>query len=206
MPMPRDFRARLPGSGLAGWLLVRDPKVWAARLRRFTRPYPSDPRAEATHRRQVEAIRVARFQPPAWKECYLRVSVPNWACTWEHSVWFDLYENTVSLHLGDSPAGRHLGYVSQRGLSAKPPSRKELIWPGARSPWIPLHKVLPRAVRRGAPVPLTLVTHKGSYEFYSFVLGELSPRPARVSETREVRYTNELDLDWSTLNFRVRLA
>ncbi len=206
MPMPRDFRARLPGCGLAGWLLVRDPKAWAARLHRFTRPYPSDPGAEATHWRQVKAIRAARFQPPAWKECYLRVSVPNWACTWEHSVWFDLYENTVSLHLGDSPAGWHLGYVSQRGLSAKAPSRKDLIWPGARSPWIPLHKVLPRAVRRGAPVPLTLATRKGSYEFYSFVLGELSPRPARVPETREVRYTNEIDLDWSTLNFRVRLA
>lgn len=205
-PVPREFRARLAGRGLAGWLLVRNPKAWSVRLRRFLRPWPSHPSDEAAHRRRLETIRAARFSPALWTECYLRVSVPNWPGTWEHSIWFDLYENTVALHLGDSPRGRRLGYISQRGLAQMPPARKDLLWPGCSSPWIPLHDVL-RAARAGRGVrPLALVSRKGDSEFYSFVLGELSPRPARVRETRELIYNNEIDLDWSTLAFKVRLV
>lgn len=199
----RQFQGEIDGHGLRGWLIVKKSAVWRDALARFIRPYPPETTAAKAHWRRVEEIRRCRFQPPAWESHFLRVSIPNWVCTWESSIWYDLYENTIELQDWTDPQNRRrLGYLSRQGLVKRKPSRDDLIWPGVQTPWIPLAGITQkRAASRGTC--LALVTRKGANEFYSFVKGELSPEPNIVKESYEINFCNEIDLDWSVLNFKI---
>jgi hypothetical protein len=197
-------QARLEGYGLAGWLLSRSSTAWVKALRRFTRPYPSFPKEEQKHRKWIDTLCRFRFQPPAWKEWFLRVSLPNEPSRYEPSLMYDIYENVIELQIcreqGRMP--ERLGYVSQKGLVSEPPPRSDYIWPGTATPWIPLHVAVKATL--GCVVRLALATRKGSGEFYSFVIAELSPVPAPNPDIYEVRYNNEIDLDWSSFEFNIR--
>ncbi|MBU4212099.1 MAG: hypothetical protein KKD33_05910, partial [Verrucomicrobia bacterium] len=200
------FHTRLEGYGIAGWLMVRSPKVWVKPLRRFARPYPSFPAEERKHQERINALRRLRFQPPAWKECFLRVSLPNEPSRYEPSLLYDLFENVIELQIRheQARATERLGYVSQKGLVSGPPPRVDYIWPGTATPWIPLHAVVKDT--SGHTVRLALATRKGTGEFYSFEMAELSPIPGPHAELYEVRYNNNIDLDWSAFDFNIRFA
>jgi hypothetical protein len=207
----KGFEADVEGYGVAGWLIATSPAGWKAPLARFCRPYPTAPKEERAWASRLAHIRKLRFEPPCWKRCFLRVSVRNWPNTYEDSVWYDLFANTVSLNdvtQRDHPI--RLGLLSQKGLGDKTPAQRELIWPGSATPWIPLHS-LPGASRPGMTTQLELATCAGQnayhagQDFYSLVKVELSPVASRVKQTYEVVYNNDIDLDWSRLRFAVRL-
>jgi hypothetical protein len=214
------FVSRLAGYGVGGWLIVRSVKAWAKALRNFARPYPSFPAEERKHRKWIETMRHLRFQPPAWKEWFLRVSMPNTPSRYEDSLMYDIFENVIELqiHHGQGRPPERLGYVSRKGLVSKPPPRADYIWPGTATPWIPLHKVLKSSqfTRRrqgyggqavhgsGLGIRLALATRKGTGEFYSLMMAGLSPVPGCHDKLYEIRYHNDIDLDWSALDFNIR--
>ncbi len=197
-PGPTLHAAALAGYGIAGWLLVHDAGEWRRPLDRFLRPYASAPRAEKAWSRHIEEIRRRRFEPPAWRQCYLRVEIPNYANTYEDSIWFDLFENAIELLERTGRGERSLGFVSRRGLVAKVPPREDYLRPGEPAPWIALHNCLGTGRHH-----LVFATRRQGGEFYSFVKATLSPAPRVRADAYEVVYTNELDLDWSRLAFDV---
>ena len=200
-----SLETRLEGYGVGGWLMARDQSAWLGRLERFARPYPSAPE-EAAYRQALAALKAARFAPPLWEECHLRVSIPNWPNNYEDSIWFDLFDNRVELlDLADPAAPRLLGYVSRGGLLASPPEKADCLLPGDATPWMPLRGVL-RGPGKGGVAKLGLATRRGQFEFYSFVKAEVSPRPELCEDTREILFNNDIDLDWSLLTFDIRLA
>ncbi|MDO9541937.1 MAG: hypothetical protein Q7J98_06400 [Kiritimatiellia bacterium] len=199
-----SFKARVEGYGLAGWLLARSSTAWAKALRNFVRPYPSFPADERKHRQMIDTLCRLRFQPPAWKEWFLRVSLPNEPSRYEPSLLYDLFENVIELQvLREGQPPKRLGYISRKGLVSEVPQRADYIWPGTATPWLPLHTVAKAA--SGNVVRLALATRKGAGEFYSFIMAELSPVPGPHAHLYEVRYNNDIDLDWSAFGFNIRL-
>lgn len=203
--LPPPFRAGLDGCGIAGWLIVRSPKAWAKALRNFARPYPSFPKEEHQRQSRVQTLRRLRFRPPGWKKCFLRAGVPAEASRLEPSLLYDLYENLIELQIRNAQgrAPERLGYLSRKGLVPKPPPRADYLWPGTTTPWIPLHAIL--KTRPNHVFRLALATRKGVGEFYSFVTAELSPVRGYHDALYEIRYDNDIDLDWSALDFDICL-
>ena len=200
------LQTRLEGCGVAGWLITRSSTVWTKALRRFVRPYPSFPAEERKHQKWINTLRRFRFQPPAWKEWFLRVSIPNEPSRYEPSLLYDAYENVIELQIRHEQgrAPERLGYVSQKGLVSEPPLRADYIWPGTATPWIPLHPAVKATL--GHVVCLVLATRKGAGEFYSFVMAELSPVPGPHSGSYQIYHNNEIDLDWSSFDFNIDIT
>jgi len=198
------FSEKLEGFGVTGWLLANSAGGWKARLDRFASPYAVFPKDETRYRQNVELVRKQRFEPPAWKECYLRVTIPVWPNNYEDSIWWDLFDNAVELReVNKNGSHRSLGYISAKGLARKWPEKKDYIWPGISTPWIPLHKII-KSQSGDGPVRFCLVTRRQkNFEFYSFVQIELSPVPGPDKHAYPIVYNNEIDRDWSRLNFDV---
>lgn len=198
---PQVLAAPCKEYGLKGWLFVQKPATWRKRLARFCRPFAHDAKGEAGHRQRIEAIRHRRFHPPRWSQCYLRVEVSDWPNNYEDSIWFDLFDNEIELNVVAARGKtRRLGYATTRGLRAHPPDRSAKLWPGKKTPWIALHAVCPRP-----DAHLVLATRRGKGEFYSLIRGRLSPVPRDCKEAYDIEYHNDIDLDWSRLEFRVNL-
>lgn len=197
-----ELKASLNGYGVTGWLFVDDAGAWQNRLKRFARPYPSFPEREKECLELVERIRDARFNAPEWKECYLQVALPNTANTYEDSLIWDLYENKLQLQKVDAQgAAEVLGYIGNNGLiSELDPDARWLVC-GESSPWIPLHEIL----EAGGAHTLVLATKRGAGDFYNFFRACLSPVPGPSAESREIIYSNAIDMDWSLLSFIIRL-
>lgn len=201
---PRLTR-RVPGYGIAAWLLSDGKQDWRKPLARFTRPFSSDPVAEGKHACEIDDLRRRRFDPPAWKECYLRVWIPDFPNTYEESVWRDLFDNTVELQdCRRVGASVRLGYLTLKGLTVEKPVPADYLRPGFKTPWVALHKVAKSS--RGKPIPLALATRRGANEFYSFVKAELADGMGKDAQRYEIEYHNDIDLDWSVLSFRINLA
>jgi hypothetical protein len=195
-----NLTAAVDGFGVAGFLFAVDTESLQIRLSRFTRPYPSHPKREAEYNNQVEKIRKARYEAPAWRECYLQVSLPNFANNYEESLWWDLYENEVQLVDVTNPASpKVLGYVLTSGLAPEFKVEERLL-PSMTSTWIPLHKMLGSGEHT-----LVLATKRGDGDFYSFFDGVLSPVPGESGESRTLTYSNAIDTDWALLGFNVNL-
>jgi hypothetical protein len=196
---------QLEGFGVGGLLIVRDREAWARKLARFSRPYVAATENERrAYHRQLAKNRADRFEPPEWRKCYLKVSIPNWPNNYEDSIWFDLFDNTVELlNLTASKKPVRIGYLTRRGLRPTLPDKKDYILPGTATPWIPLSGI-PCMRKAGPPIQLGLATRRGKFEFYSFVKAAISPQPKFCEETRELVYNNDIDLDWSLLTFCAR--
>jgi hypothetical protein len=195
-----NLTASIDGFGVAGFLFAADTDLCKSRLERFARPYPSHPEREAEYNAQVDQIHSARYGSPAWKECYLKVSIPNYPSNYEDSLWWDLYDNEVQLvDVTNLESPKVLGYALTSGLA---PEFKveERIYPFAPSAWIPLHEVL-----GAGDHSLVLATKRGNGDFYSFFEGELSPVPGESPESRTLTYSNAIDTDWALLGFKVNL-
>lgn len=70
-------------------------------------------------------------------------------------------------------------------------------------PWISLNEALKDF--SGGEVSLALAARKGNGEFYSFVMAELSPVPGPHRGLYRVYLNNDIDLDWSSFDFKIRL-
>lgn len=201
---PAKFSRELPGYGLAGWLLVPKPGQMRKAVEHFARPYPMNAELDRMHTAELEKIRKNRFEPPAWKEAYLQLSLPANVDTFEHSIFYDLYVNFVELwDLTGKKQPVRLGYIGKNGFSNTIPTEKEYILPGDSSVWIPLHNILKGAGGRRHLALGTRRGEKGEYEFYHFYFVHLSPKPKMTEDTYEVVYTGEIDSDWSKVDFVV---
>jgi hypothetical protein len=196
--------ATLPAYGVGGWLFAKKAAPWRKAIKQFARPYPSEPEAEQTWADQVADIRKRRYQPPVWDSCFLRLSIPSFPNMYEESLWWDLFENTIELVDVTHPKRpRRLGYLSGGGLVQQKPLRDDLLWPGKPTPWIPLHDLLKAD---GKAKRLALLSRKGKNEFYSFVHAELSPVAGNSPAAYGIEYSNEIDSDWSRLEFKVKIG
>lgn len=206
---PKPFTARLDGHGLCGWLMVDSTKKMRDALKRFDRPYPDVPELSQLYAEKLAAIKKLRFEPPPWKQTWLRLSLPANTDTFEHSIFYDLYMNFVELHdLSVAGKPRRIAYLSKRGATKHIPVEKDYILPGDQSPWIPLHKLISPARKRDK-IRLALATRRGSkgeHEFYNFYYAHLSPHPKISPQSRELIYNPDIDSDWSVLDFCVSPA
>ncbi|MFH0797079.1 MAG: hypothetical protein V2A65_08520 [Candidatus Omnitrophota bacterium] len=201
------FSRTLDGFGVTGWLFANSGNSWKARLAQFASPYVAFPTDEARYRKKIESIRKQRFEPPSWKRWYLRVVIPNYPNSYEDSLWWDLFDNAVELReVNKNGSHRSLGYVSAKGLARKWPEKKDYIRPGIPTPWIPLHKII-KSKSGDDPVRLCLATRRQKkFEFYSFVQAELSPVPGPDKRAYQIVYNNEIDSDWSHLDFNITFS
>ncbi len=200
---------RAGGLGLAAWLLTNQPLRFQARLRRFARPYPKPSKEAGNDAAEQTAEQARRFDPPAWDRHFLRVSIPEFMCNYEDSLWLDLYQNAIALLDFSLPgAPRMMGYISRKGLSSKPPRAADLLLPGMATPWIQLPPWRCHARSTCATRRLGIKTRRTANDpessFYSLVLAELSPEPKAVNETYALRFRNDTDPDWSLLRFDLR--
>lgn len=139
--------------------------------------------------------------PPSWPKCYLRVAIENWPNNYEDSLWWDLFENQIELV--EKTQNKLLGYITTKGLTKKPSDRQSIIWPGLKSAWMPLHKILKFDTLPKGCVKLSLITKKGNSAFYSFIQVCLSPLPRECSQSYTLTYDNDIDRDWSRLDFNI---
>ncbi len=204
MSLGKNLSRELEGFGLAAWLLPVGLPAWRKRLNHFARPYPSHPADEARYRREVEQLRRSRFEPPAWDKCFMRVYVPNWTNNYEDSLWWDLFDNVGELRQVEAGGKeRLLGYLSRKGLGRAFPDKKDYLWPGVYTSWVPLHKAA-RIGKDGVAHLVVATTRQRKFEFYNFFAVQLSPTPAVTGRTYEITFNNALDLDWSRLDFKLR--
>jgi hypothetical protein len=190
------------GYGLIGWLFTRSLKKWGDKLTQFVRPYPKPTREEEVFRERLNAERERRLNPPAWKRVFIRVRMFNFPNTYEDSIWWDLFDNTVELVELRGANTKRLGYITSTGLSKTAPKPEHYLWPGVVSPWIALHDIPGLRGRRS----LAFRTRKGKLDFYSWVAVEVSDRAATTERTYELEYNNEIDLDWSVLEFSIEMG
>ena len=199
-----NLRQKVEGYGLKGWLFTGNKNDWTKKLEHFVRPYVSFKKDEEEYYKRIKKIKDNRFNPPLWERCYLRVSTPNWPNTWEESVWWHLFQNTIELWDMTNPQKpKKLGYVSKKGFSSNIPKEKDYIWPGVKTSWIPLHNLIKPGKEK--ITCLGLASRREGKENYSLIKGVLSPVPYLDKKSYEIIYNNEIDSDWSLLTFNIWL-
>ncbi len=201
LSMP-ELSADAAGYGIAAWLFTTEPSGWKNRLKLFARPYPGESRAEKKYRKKIEDEKRMRCNMPAAKHVYLRAWIENFPNTYEDSLWLDLFENTLELVDISGAAPLRIGYVSMKGLTCGRPCKRDYLWPGRVSPWIALHETRGLRGRR----KIALRTRKKEHEFYNFAFVELSDRPSRMQNPHIMEFCNEIDFDWSSLEFYVNIV
>ena len=122
------------------------------------------------------------------------------ALGWEDAVWWDLFDSVYELYITpDNGVRTFLGYIGNNGFMTEPPSAEEKLWPGKQTPWIPLHKLLPK----GRTLVELRARHLGE-DFYSFAEADCAPEPDR--QVRQMIYMSELDSDRARMTFYVCLS
>jgi hypothetical protein len=195
------FSSETTGYGLSAWLFTSYPEKWKKRLADFSYPYPAEGKEGAALRKAVQEEISRRQNPPSWKEVYIRAWVPNFVNTYEDSIWWDLYENTIELVDISGGKARRLGYLSSDGLVKEAPDPDHYLWPGIVTPWIAVHKI---PGMKGTK-KLAFLTRRGKHEFYSWIRVELSDQRKVTDKTYRLEFNNEIDLDWSKLEFAVSI-
>ena len=197
-----EFSFGIDAYGLLGILFVSDDASWKAKLNKFIRPYPSCPAEENEYKSMLENLKKLRFNPCEAKDVYMKVEIPNYPNNYEDSLMFDFYDNVIELReLFDDGRHERLGYITPSGLSAQMPSKNERLYPWSDTPWISLHNI----IRHKGTAKLAFVTKRGEYEFYSYVRAKISDKPEITDKTYEITYNNDIDMDWSVLNFNINL-
>jgi hypothetical protein len=189
------------GHGLSAWLFTSSPEKWKRRLEDFASPYPEEGKDGAALKKSIQDEISRRNNPAAWKEVYLRAWVPNFVNTYEDSIWWDLYENTIELVDLSGGKEKRLGFLSSDGLVKEAPDPDHYLWPGVVTPWIAIHKI---PGMKGTK-HLAFRTRRGKFEFYSWIRVELSDRQELTEKSYRLEFNNEIDLDWSKLEFDVKI-
>ena len=203
MGNPAGLSFDLDGYGVMGMLFVAEENAWRGKLDKFVRPYPSSPAEEKEYELMLENLKRLRFEPKLEKEVYIKPEIFNFPNNYEDSLILDLYDNVMELRemFADGTHER-LGYLTPAGLSDKLPSKAERLYPWSDTAWIPLHKV----IKHKGFTKLAVATRRGDFEFYSFIHVKISDKPEMTGRTYDISYNNDIDLDWSVLNFNVNLT
>ncbi len=216
-----EIPLRLDGLGVAGVLLVADPAAWRSRLDDFEKPYPLPDTFVSAWEAEIAMQKKLRENPPAWREVWLRISVPNLATPYEESLWWDLYANQVELVRRDGTGGAgasSLGWIVPGSATLAPerplsdpkvppvPGTNDagIVWPGHASEWIPLHAILSPGEHRLA---LRTVIATRGISTYSFLQATLSPEPREDAPgAYTLLFRNALEPDREFIRWTTRLA
>ena len=213
------FPFDLPGYGVGALLFAPPTPKWAARIANFAKPYPEPDAFDNAFLERVARQKRLRDDPPAWREVWMRVSVPNLATPYEESLWWDTMAAHVELReKGKDGATHPLGWISPDSaalLRERPavaadtppsPGRNDagIVWPGQSSPWIPLHATL-------GPGLHELETHSviaaSGLSFYSWIQIDLSPSPSPDADgAYRLEFLNELEPDRESIRWKTRIA
>lgn len=197
---------RLAPCEVAGWLLTADPSAWQARLEECSRPPVWRSAETAEWSAFVEEQGKWREARPAWKDCHLQLSFPNWPNTYEDSIWVDLFNNDLVLEALDArePQSVHcLGFLDRKGLHPVPGKPEDRLLAQDRSPWINLGEALAGLPADFRPTHIRLASRKNGKPFYLFFRIHLSPEPGLTPDVRTLEFCVDLDEDWSALVFPV---
>lgn len=196
----RSFSMELPPYGIGGFLICPENEKWRKRVAKYLRPYPQPDQTAQSYWNSVEQMRRLRFEPEISEKQYLRVHISTLALGWEDAVWWDLFDSVYELYITpDNGVRTFLGYIGNNGFMTEPPSAEEKLWPGKQTPWIPLHKLLPK----GRTLVELRARHLGE-DFYSFAEADCAPEPDR--QVRQMIYMSELDSDRARMTFYVCLS
>lgn len=187
--------------GIHAWLLTGNKEKFQTQLKKFAQPYKINTKELESYKTQIREQKNLRFNPPHWSKFYLRVEIDNWPNNYEDSLWWDLFNNQIMLV--ERNTDTFLGFISTKGLTKEQPDKKNYIWPGLNSPWIPLHNITALDVDSNSLVKLSLISRKGKNRFYSFIKISLSPLPRQNSHTYNLTYNNDIDSDWSEMDFNI---
>lgn len=189
---------------VAGWLVTADPSAWRERLEACSRPPVWQSKETAEWNAFVEEQRQLREEAPAWAECHLQLSFPNWPNAYEDSIWIDLFNNDLVLEAlkdGEPQTVHRLGFVDRQGLHSEPGRPEDRLFAQDRSPWVNLGKALAALPTDFHPTHLRLASRKNGAPFYLFFRIYLSPEPALTPDSRTLEFCVDLDEDWSALVF-----
>ncbi|MBO5822396.1 MAG: hypothetical protein J6R86_05230, partial [Lentisphaeria bacterium] len=147
---------------------------------------------------RVEAQRKLRNDPPAWKETYLRVELPEMSPTpYEDSMTVDLFNNSFEFGFIDE-AGKfnHLCWIDRTGRTDEH-IEKNNLFVGESSPAIRLNDF-----NFKGKVQLALyTTHAGGdMPFYIFCYAYLSS-DAEGKDAYRIEFLNDLEPDRAYLKF-----
>ncbi len=187
-----------PNDVAAVYYTLDDTEEFHQAVARFEKSYPALSKGNQQYLNYLAEQRKFREQPAATKELYLTLTVPNTNLSYEYSLCYDLYYNSMALveFLPDGTKKR-LGWISQKGFVKDEPGPDDYIWPDVISPKIPLHEILGpgrhfigiESVHYGGP-------------FYSFLSAELTPDNG---SPYTIYFMNELEPDREYLRWNVNI-
>ncbi|OGV56533.1 MAG: hypothetical protein A2X49_06550 [Lentisphaerae bacterium GWF2_52_8] len=196
------FSCSLEGFGVSAWLLGSEASLKNA-IRDFEKPYPRQDAYDRSYLEGIEKQRIFRNEPAASRELYMQVYVDNLAVPYEESMWWDLFDNAFQIGRFDS-SGRFVpfGWISKDGFSKTQPEKKDYVWPGVASKWIPLHEILP-----GAKHEIGIQSLHFGEPFYSFMEIRISPTASMKDKSAYVlEFKNELEPDRSFMRFKINTS
>ena len=210
----------LEGRGVAGVLLVASPDDWAERLLAFARPYPARDAFDEAWLAGIARQRELRESPPAWKQVWIRLEVPNLSTPYEESLWWDLFATHVALCRRDAASGEYkeIGWILPDAdrlaperpaiASGRPPvfgdNDAGIIWPGHPTRWIPLHEALGPGEHELAT--RSIIASLG-IPFYSWVSVTLSPEPRDDAPgAYTLLFYNDLEPDREFIRWKTRIV
>ena len=198
-----NLSAVVDNCGIAGFLFSRKEETGLSMLKNYTKPYPQLDESDLEYQRLIEDEMRKRFYPERQSKVFLRVNVSDLAVAYEESMWWDLFENAMRLTYIDNE-NKHveLGWINRDGLVKIKPDKKDYIWPGHSSPWLPLHDILPAGMHK-----LCIQSIHGEVPFYSFAQLDISPTPDENAKgAYELKFFNQIDDDRSCIKFNVDIA
>ncbi len=191
----------LEANDVAALYFDLDEKAALAHVADFERPYPE---LSADNKRYLELLdeqkRFRNDQTPR-KQCYVQLTVPNTNLSYEFSMVYDLYLNSMAL-VEFMPDGtkKRWGWISKQGFVTEEPKPEDFIWPDVYSPRVALHEILPPG-----PHHIGIESSHCGDPFYSFCSAQLTD-DAEGTNPRNIYFRNELEPERQFLRWHINLA
>lgn len=201
-PAAEAFATEIEGFGVAGWLFSADPGRMKEALADYAKPYPAPDAADFEYLQLVEQQKSLRNEPLLTGSLYLQAAVPDLVVPYEDSMYWDLYENSLEFGTFDDAGNfSRLGWICRQGFADAEPGKKDCIWPGQHSEWIPLHDILPCGEHK-----LGIRSVHGGTPFYSFITVTLSPEADGSNPgAYTLRFMNEIESSREFIKWKSRL-
>lgn len=193
-----NFDFELGKWDVAAILFESDVLLLPDEIADFEKPYPA---LSAENHRYLDKLarqKKYREEPVPAKEIYLSLSVPNTNLSYEYSLCYDLYFNSMAL-VEFFPDGtrKRVGWISQKGFVPEEPPADDYIWPDVVSPKVALHKIFGKGIHH---IGIESV-HYGA-PFYSFLYAHLEQDQA---EPFTIEFMNELEPNREFLRWKINL-
>ena len=181
------------------YILFTAPELDAmSMLDRYLAPEAPISETGKVYLERVEAQRKLRNEPPAWKETYLRIEVPEISPTpYEDSMTVDLYNNSFAFGFIDEDGKfNHLCWIDRNGVNAEHIGKNNLF-AGDSTPVIRLNDFN----FKGRMKLAVYSTHaSGDMPFYSFCYVHLSDN-AEGKNAYRLEFLNDLEPDRAYIKF-----